>query len=83
MSQNGIRDHMLPKSGKMRDSSGNGNPIVEHSSEKVKGEERKRMDLSVQEPVNCSVEVPVAEVEYIESDKLDDLEDVDKSLKVD
>ncbi|PWA71790.1 armadillo-type fold, CLASP N-terminal domain protein [Artemisia annua] len=85
MSQNGIRDHMLPKSEKTRDSSSNGvfsNSIVEHFSEKVEGEESKRMDLSVQQPVNCSVEVPVAEVEYIESDKLDDLEDVDKSLKM-
>nr|GFB43681.1 RNA-directed DNA polymerase, eukaryota, reverse transcriptase zinc-binding domain protein [Tanacetum cinerariifolium] len=86
MSENGIRDHTLHKSEMMIASSSNGvfdKLCVKHSNENAEGKERKIVNLSVQEPVNCSVEAQVAEVEYIESDKLDDLEDVDKSLKVD
>ncbi|KAI3748079.1 hypothetical protein L6452_10935 [Arctium lappa] len=83
MSENAIRDlNLLPKS----ESSSKdiiAKPYVEHSIENVEDKQRTSMGSLVQvhSHVNGN-EVGVAEVEYIESEKLDDLEDVDKNLKM-
>ncbi|XP_024992238.1 uncharacterized protein LOC112526077 [Cynara cardunculus var. scolymus] len=81
MSENAIRDlNFLPKS----ESSSKdifAKPYVEHSVETVENKQRTNMGSLVQSPVNGN-ELGVAEVEYIESEKLDDLEDVDKNLKM-
>lgn len=69
MSDSGTSDlKLLPK------------PYVEHSDENT--DSFVRPPRCGNESVNCSVEVGVVEVEYIESEKLDDLKDVDKSLKM-
>ncbi|KAI3704781.1 hypothetical protein L1987_75010 [Smallanthus sonchifolius] len=95
MSETAIRDHLLSKSEKISESSSNSifaKPYIEHSDENLEGKQRKNIESSVQpmiqQPmigdmaVNRDVEVVIAEVEYIEPEKLDDLEDVDKSLKM-
>lgn len=75
MSENAISDlNLLLKSEFAK-------PYVEHSVEKVEDKQRTSMGSLVQSPVNGN-EVGLAEVEYIESEKLDDLEDVDKNLKM-
>nr|XP_043634413.1 uncharacterized protein LOC122605522 [Erigeron canadensis]XP_043634415.1 uncharacterized protein LOC122605522 [Erigeron canadensis] len=60
-------------------------PYFEHLNENVG---KKATDSFLQLPsggnevVYCNMEVAVAEVEYIESEKLNGLEDIDKSLKM-
>lgn len=92
MSKNVVRDHLLSKSEvKMNESSSKDifvKPCVKHTNENGEDKQTKSTDSLVQVPmnenedVNCTVEVGAPEVEYIESEKLDDLEDVDKSRKV-
>lgn len=92
MSETALRDlNLLPKSERTSETSSKdvlAKPYVEPTDENVGGKQRKSV-VSLDEPsVNGNevghpgAEVVVAEVEYIESDKLNDLEDVDKSLKV-
>lgn len=88
MSQTAIRDHLLSKSDTISESSSNSvfaKPYIEHSLENVENKQRKDVEPPVygDETVNRDVEVTIAEVEYIESENLDDVEDFDKSLKVD
>uniref|UniRef100_A0A3Q7F101 TOG domain-containing protein n=2 Tax=Solanum lycopersicum TaxID=4081 RepID=A0A3Q7F101_SOLLC len=81
----------LPKAGKLTNISRNGNTSetqVENIDEYHEEKERENPILLV-EPihnedckVNSGVEVGTSEVEYIESENLEDVEDVDMSLKV-
>lgn len=90
MSANTPRDlNMLPESEKEIESSTNGGfhkPQTEHNDENL-GEQRKKscplVEISPNEngTVVSVTEVPSAEVEYIESENLDDVEDVDTSLE--
>ncbi|KAK9071703.1 hypothetical protein SSX86_008132 [Deinandra increscens subsp. villosa] len=76
MSETAIRDHLLSKSEKISESSSNiifAKPYIEHSNEPA---------VCVDETAHREVEVMIAEVEYIESEKLDDIEDVEKSVKM-
>ncbi|XP_071713046.1 uncharacterized protein [Rutidosis leptorrhynchoides] len=92
MSENALRDlNLLPISEKKIETASKGiltKHYVEHTDEIVGGKQRKNVVSLVETPINgnevphVGPEVVVSEVEYIESDKLDDLEDVDKSLKV-
>ncbi|KAJ9562563.1 hypothetical protein OSB04_007723 [Centaurea solstitialis] len=92
MSETALRDlNLLPKSETTNDSSTKdvlAKPFVEQTNEKVGGKQRKSI-ISLDEPTangteieSSSAEGVAAEVEYIESEKLDDLEDVDKSLRI-
>lgn len=92
MSETALRDlNLLPKSERTNESSSKdilAKPYVEHTDENVGGKQRKSIISLDEPPVNgtedehSAAEVVAAEVEYIESEKLDDLEDVDKSLKM-
>ncbi|KAG5621724.1 hypothetical protein H5410_006942 [Solanum commersonii] len=80
----------LPEVGKLTNISRNGNPSekqVENIDENHEEKERENPILLV-EPipnedckVNSGVELGTSEVEYIESENLKDVEDVDMSLK--
>lgn len=90
MSETALKDlNLLPKSERTTETSSKDiltKPYVEQIGENVK--QRKNIVTLVEPPVNgnevehSGPEVVVAEVEYIDSDKLNDLEDVDMSLKV-
>ncbi|XVF14121.1 hypothetical protein REPUB_Repub09cG0030000 [Reevesia pubescens] len=88
MSANALRDlNTLPTSERKNDSSSKGNftkPCNGNTIENVE-EQQKKNPASVQlnggETVNAAVEVAISEVEYIESENLSDLEDVDTCLK--
>lgn len=92
MSETTLRDlNLLPKPERTNEISSKdtlAKPYVEHTDENVGVKLRKSVVSLVEPPMNgnevahSGAEVVVAEVEYIESEKLDDLEDVDKSLKV-
>lgn len=81
---------MLPESEKEIDSSTNGGfhkPQTEHNDENL-GEQRKNscplIEISPNEnaALVSGTEAATAEVEYIESENLDDVEDVDTSLEI-
>lgn len=85
MSETALRDlNLLPKSERTNETSSKdilAKPYVEN----VKGKQRisiVTMDEPTSEVADCGAEVVAPEVEYIESEKLDDLENVDESLKV-
>ncbi|XP_076927930.1 uncharacterized protein LOC143591670 [Bidens hawaiensis] len=90
MSETALKDlNLLPKSERTTETSSKDiltKPYVEQTGENVK--QRKNIVTLVEPPVNgnevehSGPEAVVAEVEYIDSDKLNDLEDVDMSLKV-
>ncbi|KAI7739700.1 hypothetical protein M8C21_019648 [Ambrosia artemisiifolia] len=92
MSETALRDlNLLPKSERTNETSSKdilAKPYVEPTDENVGGKQRKNVVSLTEPPVNgnevghSGAEVVVVEVEYIESDKLTDLEDVDESLKV-
>ncbi|KAJ0564089.1 putative armadillo-like helical, CLASP domain, TOG domain-containing protein [Helianthus annuus] len=86
MSEAAVRDHLLSKSETISESSSSNiifaKPYIEHSNGKLEGKQVEYNEPSVQPVVNGNVEVMVAEVEYIESEKLDDLTDIDTSLKM-
>lgn len=93
MSETALRDlNLLPKTERKNETASKdiiNKPHVEHTDENVGLKQRKSVVSLVEPPMNgnevaqSGAEVVVAEVEYIESDKLSDLEDVNKSLKVD
>ncbi|XP_076950492.1 uncharacterized protein LOC143623478 [Bidens hawaiensis] len=90
MSETALKDlNLLPKSEKTTETLSKDiltKPYVEQTGENVK--QRKNIVTLVEPPVNgnevehSGPKVVVVEVEYIDSDKLNDLEDVDMSLKV-
>ncbi|KAI3761937.1 hypothetical protein L1987_52360 [Smallanthus sonchifolius] len=92
MSETALRDlNLLPKSERTTETSSKNiltKPYVEHTGENIRGKQRENIVSLVEPPVNgievehSVSEVVVAEVEYIDSDKLNDVKDVDKSLKV-
>ncbi|KAI7739697.1 hypothetical protein M8C21_019645 [Ambrosia artemisiifolia] len=92
MSETALRDlNLLPKSERTNETSSKdilAKPYVEPTDENVGGKQRKNVVSLTEPPVNgnevghSGAEAVVVEVEYIESDKLTDLEDVDESLKV-
>ncbi|KAI4346995.1 hypothetical protein L6164_007850 [Bauhinia variegata] len=64
-------------------------PPVDNSEENIEDWQKKKNDASVVSPpgndnqtVNSGVEIGNAEVEYIESENLNDLEDIDACIKV-
>lgn len=93
ISETALRDlNLLPKSERSNETSSKdilAKPYVEHTDENVGGKQRKSITSLAEPPINgtdvahSASEVVVTEVEYIDSEKLDDLGDVDKSLKVD
>ncbi|GJX94168.1 putative armadillo-like helical, CLASP domain, TOG domain-containing protein, partial [Tanacetum coccineum] len=85
MSETALRDlNLLPKSERTNETSSKdilAKPYVEN----VKGKQRisiVTLDEPTSEVADCGAEVVAAEVEYIESEKLDNLENLDESLKV-
>ncbi|KAF9623037.1 hypothetical protein IFM89_036018 [Coptis chinensis] len=90
MSGNTLRDlNTLPGSERKVESSCKGSfpkPFNENISENVDNLQRKSpvslasIAVNEGEVANCGAEVGVAEVEYIESENLNDLEDVDSSI---
>ena len=92
MSENALRDlNTLPGSERKNESSSKGaftKPCNGNTDENAEGWNRKMSDLSVPVPVNGGetlnpgVDVGNSEVEYIESENLSDVEDVDTSIKV-
>ncbi|KAI7731167.1 hypothetical protein M8C21_006575 [Ambrosia artemisiifolia] len=86
ISEAAARDHLLSKSEKISERSSTNiifaKPYIEHSGRNLEGKEMKNNEFSVQQAANGDVEVMVTEVEYIESEKLDDLKDFDMSLKM-
>ncbi|XP_071731103.1 uncharacterized protein [Rutidosis leptorrhynchoides] len=92
MSETALRDlNLLPMSERKNETASKEfitKSYVEPTDENIGGKQRNTAVSLVEPPVNgkevahCGAEVVIAEVEYIESDKLDDLKDVDKSLKV-
>ncbi|KAF5765977.1 putative armadillo-like helical, CLASP domain, TOG domain-containing protein [Helianthus annuus] len=93
MSETALRDlNLLPKSERTTETSSKDiltKPYIEQTGENVRGKQRKNI-VSVVEPPpmngkevdHSGPEAVVTEVEYIDSDKLNDLEDVDMSLKM-
>lgn len=92
MSEKALRDlNMIPGSEKKNESSSKGNitkPLAENTNENLEEWKNKNSMSMVATAVNggeiqdAGVETGNFEVEYIESQNLDDLEDVDSSLKV-
>lgn len=92
MSGNALRDlNTLPGSERMNETSGKGNfakPYCENSDKNVEKWERNNSALLVSTTVNgdgtanSGAEIGNAEMEYIESENLSDVEDVDTSVKV-
>ncbi|KAM0033651.1 putative armadillo-like helical, CLASP domain, TOG domain-containing protein [Helianthus debilis subsp. tardiflorus] len=92
MSETALRDlNLPPKSERTNETSSKdilAKPYVEPSDENVGEKQRKNTVSLVEPPVTGSevghsgTDVVVAEVEYIESDKLNDLDDIDECLKV-
>ncbi|KAL8199457.1 hypothetical protein R6Q57_013025 [Mikania cordata] len=92
MSETALKDlNLLPKSERKTETPSKdilAKPYVEHTGENVRVKLQKNIVSLVEPPVNgnevahSGEEVVVAEFEYIDSDKLNDLEDIDKSLKV-
>lgn len=81
----------LPEAGKNNENSSNGNvpaTVLESVDKSYKEKEREKPVLLVEpalngdNKVNTGVEIGNSEVEYIESENLNDVEDVDTSLKV-
>ena len=82
---------MLPGSERKNEISGKGGltkPCVENSNENSEEWKRKNSSSLVSTPTNggetvkSEVEIANSEVEYIESENLNDLDNVDMSLKV-
>nr|XP_043616807.1 uncharacterized protein LOC122588702 [Erigeron canadensis] len=92
MSETALRDlNLLPKPERTKETSSKdvlAKTYVEPTNENVEEKQRKNIGCFVEPPLNgnevanSGAEVVVVEMEYIESEKLNDLEDVDKSLKV-
>lgn len=89
MSGNALRDlNSLPASERNNDSSSKGNltkPCNGNTIENVEEQQKKSpaiIHINGGDSVNAEVAVANSEVEYIESEKLSDLEDVDTSLEV-
>jgi hypothetical protein len=92
MSQTALRDlNTIPGSEKKNESSSKGSftkPYVGNANENLEEFQKKNSASVVSPPVNGNetantvLETGNSEVEYIESENLDDLEDVDMSLKV-
>lgn len=92
MSGNALRDlNMLPESERKTESSSNGSIHdlhIEHTIENLEEKQRTSTAPLIETPTNGNValstgtEVASSEVEYIESENLNDVEDVDTSLKV-
>lgn len=92
MSEKALRDlNMIPGSEKKNESSSKGNitkPLVGNTNENLEEWKNKNSMSMVATAVNggeiqnAGAETGNFEVEYIESQNLDDLEDVDSSLKV-
>lgn len=90
MSEKALRDlNMIPGSERKNESSSKGNitkPLVGNTNENLE-EWQKKNSVSISavnggEIPNPGVETGNFEVEYVESENLNDLEDVDSSLKV-
>lgn len=92
MSEKALRDlNMIPGSERKNESSSKGNitkPLVGNTNENLEEWQKKNSVSMVSSAVNGGeipnpgVETGNFEVEYIESENLNDLEDVDSSLKV-
>lgn len=92
MSETAFRDlSILPESERTNGSSNKesfAKPHMAQTAENIEGKQRKNTVSLVETPnngneiLNVGVEAGVAEVEYVESENLDDLEDVDASLKM-
>lgn len=92
MSEKALRDlNMSSESERKNESSCNGNfakPCVEHITENLEERQTKTPTALVETTTNgdkivtSEVEVGNSEVEYIESENLSDVEDVDTSIKV-
>lgn len=87
MSEKAIRDlNMVPES--ERENGSSNKPDPEYTTENSEEKQRKNSASLVETTtngdkiVNSEVEVGNSEVEYIESEKLNDVEDVDTSLKM-
>lgn len=88
MSEVALRDvNKIPESERMNGSSSNGNltkPLIENIEEKRKKKMASLVDLPIERDgtENSGVEAANSEVEYIESENLEDVEDVDNCVKV-
>ncbi|KAM7509939.1 hypothetical protein LguiB_008814 [Lonicera macranthoides] len=92
MSEKALKDHnMLPVADRKNECSSKGSfskPCDEHVTEKIEERERKNTPSLVgattngDEIVNSGSEVGIVEVEYVESENLNDVEDVNMTLKM-
>lgn len=90
MSEIAVRDNNVPESQRINGSFNNGSiikPQVEGMDENTEERQRKGMDavvgtsIKIDETENPEAVVAISEVEYIESEDLKDVEDVDECLK--
>ncbi|KAI3462995.1 hypothetical protein Pfo_019658 [Paulownia fortunei] len=90
MSEIAIRDNKIPESERMNGSSSNGNfikPQVESMDENAEGRQKKGMASLVGTPIkpdeteNSGAPLANSEVEYIQSEDLKDVEDVEDCVK--
>ncbi|PON33290.1 Coatomer beta subunit [Parasponia andersonii] len=84
MSENALRDLNTIPGSERRNESSNKASIAKHVVSNTNGnleEGQTKHSVNGVEVVNTGAEVGISEVEYIESENLNDLEDVDSSLK--
>ena len=85
MSENALRDlNFIPGSERRNENSSKAiiaKPVVSNTNGNLE-EGQKKNSVNGGEVVNSGAEVGSSEVEYIESENLNDVEDVDASLKV-
>ena len=91
MSEKALKDlNMLPESGRKNKNTSNGSlkPEIEQTGENLEDSQKKVSSPGVENPMNVNgvgdsvPEVGNSEVEYIESENMKDVEDLEMSLKV-